>query len=315
MLNQSLQLKFTIPISVEAHQSALHFAQLHPNSEKAQQVYLNTLAVYIGQSFLEYLGFETDLDNSESCNPVMQTLMDTADIHIKNIGKLEFRSLLSQSQVVHIPLEVWEDRLGYVAVQFDESLQTGTLVGFIQTPQAENISLSEFQSIEHLLDCLEASQPVNLVQSSINLYDWLKGVFTKGWETLEHLNGSSLNLAPVLRTASEPGEGQIKRAKVYDFGVQIGKQSVTMLVNLIPKPEQKIEVRIQVCPTKGEDYLPANLQLLMLAENDAILQQVQSRDQDSYIQLKRFKCSSGDHFKIQLTFEDMSFTEEFTVEY
>jgi hypothetical protein len=51
----------------------------------------------------------------------------------------------------------------------------------------------------------------------------------------------------------------------------------------------------------------------LLSEAGDILQDVQSRSQDNYIQLKRFRGNPGECFNIQVTFGDASMIETFAI--
>ena len=123
---------FSVPLMLTAHTQAKEFVRHQANQEKAKQVYLNTLAVYAVNFYLECQEFETNVATSYSWDPVMQTLLDVADLDVKNRGKLECRPVVPGSKIVRVPAEVWDDRIGYVAVQFDELLQEATLLGFAE---------------------------------------------------------------------------------------------------------------------------------------------------------------------------------------
>ena len=71
---------FTVPLALSAHARAEQFQRYQSKPDKAKQVYLNTLAVYAVNVYLECRGFETDLEQSASSDPVMQMLMDVADL-------------------------------------------------------------------------------------------------------------------------------------------------------------------------------------------------------------------------------------------
>ena len=122
---------FTVPLALEAHSRAEQFRRYQSNPDKAKQVYLNTLAVYAVNMYLQCRGFETDLETSDSWNPAMQMLLDTADLVVKNRGRLECRPVLPNAEVVCTPAEVWSERIGYVAVRLSESLREATLLGFV----------------------------------------------------------------------------------------------------------------------------------------------------------------------------------------
>jgi Protein of unknown function (DUF1822) len=110
---------FTVPLTATNHQVAERFYQQHSNPEKARQIYLNTLSVQAVNFYLTCLGIRTDLEQNYSWNPSLQVLADTADLWVHNLGHLECRAVLLNTDVCVIPPQVWGERIGYVAVQFN----------------------------------------------------------------------------------------------------------------------------------------------------------------------------------------------------
>ncbi|WP_250126490.1 DUF1822 family protein [Chroococcidiopsis sp. CCMEE 29] len=140
---------FKVPIGKEAVDRALEFQKQHGhNHTRAERVYLNTLAVSAVDAFLHRLEIETALADSNSQEVVCQVLMDVADLEIPNLGQLECRPVLPGADAVSIPPEVWSERIGYVAVQLDDSLQEATLLGFTTTvPDSGELPLAQLQPI------------------------------------------------------------------------------------------------------------------------------------------------------------------------
>ncbi|NET09346.1 MAG: DUF1822 family protein [Merismopedia sp. SIO2A8] len=148
---------FSVPLPLAIHGIAQTFYQSHleyVEQEKPKQVYLNTLAVYAVHTYLKYLKIETLLETSDSWNPVMQGLSDIADLVLAQGGRLECRPVLPKALSCNVPPEVWSDRVGYVAVQFDPSLHYAHLLGFLPTVAATEVPLEEWRSLELLIGCL-----------------------------------------------------------------------------------------------------------------------------------------------------------------
>src|SRR5919202_4904319 len=103
-MNQTMEpLTFRVALAVEAHLRAKRVITHTSNPQKAKQGYLNALAVYAVNFYLQCLGFETELENTDSSNPVMQTLLNVADLPVKNLGKLECIPVLPDSQSCYVP--------------------------------------------------------------------------------------------------------------------------------------------------------------------------------------------------------------------
>ncbi|MDX2098841.1 MAG: DUF1822 family protein [Leptolyngbyaceae cyanobacterium bins.59] len=171
----------SIPITPLARQTARTFAEQQPDTEKAKQVYLNTLAVWIVNDYLQMLGTETDLKGSDSWNPIARLCADIADLKLWGSNRIECRPVLPGQRVCTIPPETWEDRLAYLAVQIAETEREGILLGFIPEARQSTILLHEFQSLDQLLERLHAIPVV------IRLSQWLHGAFESGWLAIEHL--------------------------------------------------------------------------------------------------------------------------------
>lgn len=313
MSKKLLNSTFTVPLDTESHRLAQQFSQQLRDRTKAKQVYLNTLAVYAAKFYLSCMGIETDWSASFSWNLVWQNLMDTADLEIPNIGKLECRPVLPDIQVVSIPAEVWSERIGYVAVQLDTALQAATLLGFTQTVLKEELPLTELGTLTDLLAHIQAiAQSKRAGQT--NLSQWFNNMFDAGWQSLEALFATDReSLSFGLRSNFHLRSHAVKGAKTIDLGLQLGNQSVVLLMAIAPEIDEKVGILVHLHPNRGENYLLPNTKLILLSDTGEVLQEVQSRSQDNYIQLKRFRGNCGECFSIQVAASGVSATEAFQI--
>ncbi|BAZ23038.1 hypothetical protein NIES4073_39260 [Kalymmatonema gypsitolerans NIES-4073] len=151
-------------------------------------------------------------------------------------------------------------------------------------------------------------------QVQVNLSRWLEGIYDTGWEAIEtFLPSNSSSLAFNFRSSSGLGVGSIKRAKLIDLEMEIESQKVVLLVAFVPEDSQQVSIRVQLHPTGGESYLPVNIKLALLLESGEIIQEVQAREQDNYVQLKRFDGEVGECFSIQVAFDSCQITENFVI--
>ncbi|MBD1854819.1 MULTISPECIES: DUF1822 family protein [Leptolyngbya] len=125
-----------VPLTHEAHQWAEQFAAKQASVAKGKQVYLNTLAVCMVQDYLKWLSIPTDFTQGDCWHPGLRAKFDIADLVVPQVGKVECRSLLPDQTRFTLPPEVRRDRLGYVAVQFGETVNFARLLGFIPTIKA-----------------------------------------------------------------------------------------------------------------------------------------------------------------------------------
>jgi hypothetical protein len=229
------------PVVEDARCWAQQFAQQQLSPEKAEQVRLNTLAVWVVHQYLEAMGIDTHLQASDSWNPITRMTADIADLELPNLGRLECRPVRPHSQSCAFPPEAWSDRIGYVVVEIDQSERQARLLGFTPTlnhtapvpspdpfrfrfvaaeptfasgvdaPTAE-LLLAQLRSPEELLTHLYTlkTQP-HPVKLRVNLGEWLQGVVAAGWETVESIGELIGDLPP---SASEPGHAFSFRPEV-----------------------------------------------------------------------------------------------------
>lgn len=110
---------------------------------------------------------------------------------------------------------------------------------------------------------------------------------------------------------SNPATG-IRRVKLVDLGMQIAGNAVALAVALVQKVNGEVGVLVQVYPTGDEDYLPPDLQLLLLSESGVILREVIARRTDVCLQLK-FSGDKSEKFSIKLALEKANIIENFVI--
>jgi hypothetical protein len=305
MINQVQKpLTFTVNLTPKAHQLAEKFCRCHANFQKSEQVYLNTLAIYSVNHYLQCLGFTTDWKGSNSYDVIIQSFLNIADLEVINSGKLECRVVLADGEFVYIPQEVWTARIGYIIVQIDECLETATLLGFTPKVSTEQLPLSQLRKLE------EFPQYLQQVTPPINLNEWFEDILQQGWQTLESLlnpeSVGDLNLS--FKDASYLRAEEVTKAVK---GIELDNQSVLMLLALKPEDDEQISVRLRIYPDSENKCLPENLKLAILSDSGETLKEVTSRSIDNFIQLPSFRCASQESFKIKLSFNDICFTESF----
>ncbi|MDY6940817.1 MAG: DUF1822 family protein [Cyanobacteriota bacterium] len=321
--------RFTVNLSLSAHDRAKRFRDRHTNPHKGKQVYLNTLAVYAVSFYLNCQGYEIENDRDDSTNPVMQVLMDVADVTVKNYGKIECRPVLPGAATCDIPLETHEDRIAYVAVYLDFSLTEATLLGFTRQASSPSIGLDALEPLENLPPYLHEHQTHLHSESTPStsseneagdramvLGQWFEKIWEAGWQPLEALLPSdSQALAFGLRGTRER-EDSLKIGKILNLSPQ-GEASdqpqseVTLLLAVAPVEDDRLGIRAQLHPGIGQTYLPHDAVLALLSKTGEILREVPARALDNFIQLPRFKCRWGERFSLRVTLGEASACEDF----
>lgn len=310
-------LNFTVRLGWEAEQIAKNFSKHQSNSQLAQQVYQNTLAVHTVNLYLQCLGIQTDLEASDSWNPVMQSLADIADLEVKNFGKLECRPVSSDTDIVRIPAEAWQGRIGYVAVQLNEATREATLLGFVEKVTTEELPLSQLRPLEDLPDYINRlkSQPI---QKLVNMREWLNNTFESGWQALEEIFESpptalavnfrlAANFRGGVQGSANVADNNITRGKLLDLGW--GDQLVALCVAMNPIDESELDIAVEVCPIGNQVYLPEKLNLILLDENGEPVMQAQTRNTKT-MQLQ-FSGETGERFGVKVALGNVTITEEF----
>ncbi len=169
-----------LPITQAARTNAQQFANQQPTAEKAEQVRLNTLAVWVVNEYLQMMDIATDLTASDSWNPVMRLFADVADLAMPNVGRLECRPVGTFDYTCFIPPETWEERVGYVVVQIDESLQEAKLLGFVPHISSEELPLNQLQPPEAFIEHLGQLRQ-SPASTLVNLNQWIVGIFESSY--------------------------------------------------------------------------------------------------------------------------------------
>lgn len=321
MSNLTVPLTFTGPISPIARRQAEQFCKQQVTPRKGLQVRLNTLAVSFVNSYLQCLGFETNLEASDSWNPVQQTLLDVADLEIKNFGKLECRPMWEETEVIYVPPEVDSNRIGYLAVAISQSFREATMLGFVRQISGEELPISQLESLERFHEYLEELSQVKLTEelaspliapnkTLVNLKQWFAKSFESGWQPIETLLDTQPgHLAFSLRSSAA---ASVLRGKLIDLEIQHQGQAVVLVVALTPLQEPEMEITVEVHPQSGQSYLPPNLQLKVLDNLGEAVMEAIARSSNSYIQL-HFSGVVRERFSVNVALGDVSVIENFVI--
>lgn len=323
---------FTVPLTTEAHRVAQTFYHHHAQSEKAKQVYLNTLSVLAVQFYLTCLGIETDTQQSQSWNPTLQVLSDAADLWVKGRGRLECRPVLPGMQDCVVPAEVWTNdtldadstRIGYVFVQLNAELTEATLLGFLPTVTSETVALSDLQSLDRFPEFLaqvkpqSQRQPESIPSAPTRLSHWLQQMVGSGWEALETL-WQQPDAAPQLAyqfrqlapQTAEAAASSVKRGKRLSLG-QSPEGQLVLLVGIAPVAQSaEFQITVELYPMAGQRYLPRSLQVMIIdAAGQGVLQADGTHSEGLEFQ---FSGEAGEPFTVQIRWNTVCIEEVFEI--
>lgn len=299
-------LAFTVPLTAKFHRIAEQFCREQTRPEKAEQVYRNTLAVLAVNFYCECMGIETDLEISESWNPVSRTLMDVADLPLKKLGKLECRAFMAGTPIVTVPAEVWLSRLGFIAVELSASMTEAKLIGFLQMIQTEAVPVEQWQSLEDFLEYLSQQQP------KPQLREWLQGIWDHGWQAATALESLlAPQPEPSFRFRSRNFRNQNEALGGQLLKLEQGEEQIALFIGLSPTQEPEMDVSVEIYSVKPQTYLPQDLHLMVLDEaGEAVLQAVSKSSKT--IQLE-FSGYPGEQFSVKVALGKFSVEQGFFI--
>lgn len=214
---------FTVTLTSEAYRIAERrrkgIQQLENAEQKSKQIYLNTLAVYAVAFYCRCMGIETSWQNSNIFDAICTILLDVSDIELVGLGKLECRPVLPGEMNCFIPFESRESRIGYVAVEVDNSTKEATILGFYPSLSSDKVSetipLYFLKSIDDMLDYLLKLEEIELESFSSD-----DPVAIKSRETLVGISSQ---------------EFMVKLEESYYAGAERDSELIT---NSLPQPSE-----------------------------------------------------------------------------
>jgi len=300
---------FLVPLTKENFDLAEQHKAEQIDAEKINQVYYNTLAICAVKTYCKWLGLPTEENNSESRNFLLRTVKNVADLQIKGKGKLECRPVLPGDKHCYIPRKIWENRIGYVAVEIDKENWEAKLLGFLTLVETEKVPLNKLRSLDELIDTIIPVTNTPAVKT-VNLSKWFEGVFEAGYQALSNLINPEQQLALATRESSAK---ILEGGRLIDLGMRLKNQNVALVIQMTPETENERNILVQLHPGGGNRYLPPNLKLVMVSKSGKILQEIQSRTQDNYVQLLPFKGKVGKNFTIEVVLDDAKLAEDIFV--
>jgi hypothetical protein len=302
MMPLAERLTFTVPLSGADFKLAQKFSCEQKDADKSKQVFLNTLAVLAVNFYCQCLKVETNLEESTIGHYNRRILMDSADLKIDVLGKLECRPVLPNENICYVPSEVWSDRVGYVVVEIDEEAKKAILFGFVEQIETNELPLAQLPDIDNLLDLLLLAKNKQ----------FLERIFAKNWnedESAKILKDKQESFVcldnPALPTIDKSITSPLYRAKY----ITLIKRTFILFVRITPTKEGKFQLLVEVESDRGEK-IPSDLNLKLLSLSDQTLNASQTK-RGNYISLN-YNLQLGESFQIQVKRADESHTEQFS---
>jgi hypothetical protein len=304
MIGQDLQ-NITIPLDRASFDLADQLSSQQPILEQGRRVYLNTLAVQAVHTYLGWLGIGSEPSWGDSGQASLAAVMDGADLVVPGVGRLECRPVLPAMASFTIPLETTFDRIGYVAVQFHNSLEFVDLIGFLGPFPEEDPPLDP--PLVYLDDLLPVEALLNALHPISRLRQWLDStVDAAPWQPTASLVATRSATLPL-----PSGNQRVSRGKA----IALSQQSVILALEVIPmaEPPQSLAVRVQLYPHREANRLPRQLHIAILNPMGTVLSEATTGDEELFIQLELLECHPGEQFSVGLAWQGSSAIEEFMV--
>lgn len=310
--HQSRVFKTIIPLKSRAE--AERFRRYQSESNKAKQVYLNTLAVSTVSSYLNSLGWSTDLDNSDSWNPVLQSMMNVADLCVPGYGKIECRYVLKGKNTVTVPYEVWSGRIGYVIVELDQSPNYGTVIGFVPQVSEVELPLHKLEPLREFPTYLSQQKRSKIIQPA-TLNTWFSNSPDQDWKYFEELFGSSTaaNFRSLPKLASKTRDilsSSAQRVKLIPLK-QNSDLSIALVLNIMPKSHKEFDISLVTFNSQSNQYLPQGLEMILIDSNSHPVMIAQANETET-IEFC-FSGHLGEHFSLEFTLNDEIIEEGFII--
>lgn len=259
------QQSICIPIPAKFRETALKFAQEQSNQSKAKQVYLNTLAVQVVNSYLQMLDIPTTIKASYSWDSWGRIFADVADLVLTGIGHLECRYIRTGDLVCYIPPEVWSNRFGYVVVEINQTCEDAKIRGFLQQVTTTEINLKQLQPLEAFIEYYHQC-------SGVGLRQWLEGIYTSQWQSMEELNSQrSTQLA-------------FRSPKIRGFEVDTPEKVLQIIEQLYPYNiwEQKLPIEFlgKISEVRNNNFQASPLTNQHLGLLDVIVHLLQTTEDE-----------------------------------
>lgn len=300
MMPLAERLTFTVPLSGADFKLAQKFSCEQKDADKSKQVFLNTLAVLAVNFYCQCLKVETNLEESTIGHYNRRILMDSADLKIDVLGKLECRPVLPNENICYVPSEVWSDRVGYVVVEIDEEAKKAILFGFVEQIETNELPLAQLPDIDNLVDLLLLAKNKQLLERT----------FAKNWDN--NISKRILDAKqqkffclndPALPTIDKSITSPLYKAKY----ITLKRRTFILFVRITPTKEGNFQLLVEVESSKK---IPSDLNLKLLSLSDQTLNASQTK-RGNYISLN-YKLQLGESFQIQVKRAEEIHTEQFS---
>ncbi len=312
------KLTFNVPMTQMMRSQADQVSRYQDNSDKSRQVYRNVLAVLAVDYYCQCMGIETDLEASTVWNPGLQLLANSADLELRNLGRVECCAMTANQNKVRVSQEARGDKIGYLAVALDEDSNEAILQGFSEKlmGDGEEFFLQNWDDLDLFLLKVEEweNQPSVASSQVTQLSQWLRGLVDAGWQNLEALVAPE-QPAPawVVRSRMKSQETHqnsvIKRGKLLHFEGM--SEAIALLISLDSEISEEMDISVEIQSLDRRTELPLNLEISILNDEGQAVMQALAKSTE-HIKLN-FSGQPQEQFGVKVALGPVSFLEHFVI--
>lgn len=335
MLN-SLALKIDLPKHILDRTSSL---------KDDRQVYLNSLALYAADWYLQCLQFETR--HEDRADWWIPYLTQSAPLEIKifnscdslgiapelerlNIGKLECIPVIGDAVTATISSDLKDDRVGYLFVKLNESLTSAEIIGFMPK-YSEIVRLDRLQSTDDLIDYLCDLELLTipgqigeaLEKVLVDLRKWSQGVFDDIWQGIDNLQLAPVYRAPAYRNNRSLSVKSIERGReaieIIERGRKIvlgdgpDRPSVIIIIGYEQIDTEDYNLYLQVYPEESQKNLPVDMKFSAIDDLGNEIGSVETNAGDISGEIVLENGKPGEEFSIEIEFEGVKISDSFKI--
>lgn len=239
----------------------------------------------------------------------------------------QWLSLISDNITLHqlfsarqgVNLSIWLNRQFSSALTkgwqcLDDLQQQFFIPDFSLTPAFSTRSISSIDYVKILQENLDRTQINQIFKSIINqgVEDELKSAIIKllpNFIDKKEDEETRWNAVLALQTLDSNHQScAIWQGKIID----LDDENLGLLIGILPKYEQQIDIFIRIYNLTNHSYLPNNLQLQIIDENNDIFEEINTNNNDAIIQYK-FWGNYGESFTLKFRLDDYEKEEYFTI--
>lgn len=303
---------FPVPLTNKARTIACE--RIRPQLD-AERQYRAGLARYAVEFYLHCMAFDLDPDARESADPITSQLLETADVAIKNLGKLECCAVAPGAEVVQVPADAWSDRLAYAVVKIDARGRQAEILGFsAEAPAGGCIPLKRLQPIDelpqYLHDCkTTVISPIwawaQVQEQQLNaLTESLCATF-RNWQ-LRSPEPSFAYRWRSERTLPSPG---LDEPMLVTKTISLQNLALELVLGIRLKGDGRWGIGLSL--EEKDRFLPAGLRLTVIDEDERVFQELTAAGNDPFLVTRPFTAAPGEAFTIALSYGTDEHTEAF----